>query len=406
MIDLEQARRRAKERLRQQRRTSPGVKLTAVQHTLACELGYAGWPALGRDTERFAPVDEPDAVVWQGVRRVSVACLVRDPDAPGGAVLVLHRREGRWVVPSGAPADGEDVWDDAVLRIPMETMGFRRQETHTFALDGDRRHVVFWVLGGRYAGTRMDAAEVEWWTGPVADGAALLREQGDGALASLVEGADESRRSMTYERRAADVHRTLTGVYLSATTAQGGSGFGGTDEEWRDARGKLVEALDPARLSVRLLDQACANGHLAISMVGWASEIGIELTPYGVDIAPELVDRARADHPSLASHFFVGDALRWMHPEGERFEVVHLLLDVVPPELHAALIQHQLDHVVAPGGRLVMSEYGDPPTARSAEALVTRAGFDVAGRTRQPTRNGRPRGCPSVWIDVSRDERG
>ena len=84
--------------------------------------------------------------------------------------------------------------------------------------------------------------------------------------------------------------------------------------------------------------------------------------PYGVDIAPELVDRARADHPDLATHFWVGDALDWVHPEGERFDLVHVLLDVIPPERHHELLQHQLDHVVAPGGRLLASEYGDPPT--------------------------------------------
>jgi SAM-dependent methyltransferase len=205
---------------------------------------------------------------------------------------------------------------------------------------------------------------------------------------------------MSYARRTADVHRTLVGAYLSSATPQGGSGFGGSEEEWREARGTLAEALDAARPRVRFLDHACANGHLAVSMVAWGAERGIEVDPFGVDIAPELVARARADHPSLAEHFFVGDALDWVHPGGERFELVHVLLDVVPPSLHRELIQHQLDHVVAPGGRLLLSEYGDPPTARSAESQVTLAGFTVAGRTRQPTRGGRPRGCASVWIDA------
>jgi SAM-dependent methyltransferase len=400
MVDLEQARRRAKERLREERRTSPALKLTTVQHEVARDLGYVGWPALVRDTERFRPVADPDAVAWGRIRRVSVVCLVEDPDATGGAVLVLHQRDGRWVVPSGPRQPGEDVWDDSVLRIPLETMGFRRQETHPFALDHDRRHVVFWVFGGAYAGTRLDAAQVAWWTGSVAAGVSLLRSQGDGALAALVEAADESRRTMSYARRTADVHRTLVGAYLSSGTPQGGSGFGGSGEEWREARGVLVDALELSRPRLRFLDHACANGHLAVSMAAWAAERGIEVDPYGVDIAPELVSRAGGDHPSLAGHFFVGDALTWVHPDGERFDVVHLLLDVVPAARHPELIRHQLDHVVAPGGRLVLSEYGDPPSARSAEAQVTRAGFTVAGRTRQPTRGGRERGFPSVWIDA------
>jgi SAM-dependent methyltransferase len=400
MIDLEQARRRAKERLREERRTTPERKLTAVQHEVARDLGYPSWPALVRDTERFDPVDAPDTVDWRRVRTVSVVCLVEDPSVEGGVLVALHPRDGRWVVPSGTRAEGEDVWDDSVLRVPMERMGFRRQETHPFALDHDRRHAVFWVTGGTYAGTRMTVPEVEWWTGSVPAAVSLLAAQGDGALARLVESAGESRRAMPYERRAADVQRTLVGPYLSASTPQGGSGFGGTDEEWRDSRGTLADALDASRSVVRFLDHACANGHLAVSMVAWGAERGIVVDPYGVDIASALVDRARSEHPDLATHFWVGDALDWVHPDGERFDLVHVLLDVIPSDRHPELIRHQLDHVVVPGGRLLLSEYGDPPSSRSAESQVTRAGFTVAGRCRQPTRGGRDRGFPSVWIDA------
>jgi len=347
----------------------------------------------------FADVD-PDAVDWQRIRQVTVVCLVEDPSATDGVVAVLYPRDGRWLVPSGAPKPGEDVWDDSVLRIPLETMGFRRQETHPFALDHDRRHVAFWVTGGKYAGSRMPSADVDWWSGSVSSAVSLLTEQGDSELASLVDAAAESRRTLSYERRTADSKRTLVGTYLRAPTPQGGSGFGGTEDDWRDSRGTLADALDPTRPAIRFLDQACANGHLAVSMVAWGAERGVEVEPYGVDMAVELVDRARADHPGLASHFWVGDALTWVHPDGERFDLVHVLLDVVPAELHRQLIQHQLDHVVASGGRLLLSEYGDPPSARSAEAQVTRAGFTVAGRCRQPVRGGRERGFPSVWIEA------
>lgn len=346
------------------------------------------------------PVTDPAAVDWERITQVSVVCFVEDPDAADGVVLVLYRHGERWSLPADARRPAEDVWDDTVLRIPMETMGFRRQDTHPFVVSDDGHAVGFWVTGGKYAGTRAPSVEVEWWTGSVAEGVSLLRAQGDEPAAALVVAADESRRTMTYERRAADVQRTLVGAYLSAPTPEGGSGFGGTAEEWRDARGVLVDALDPSLGPVRFLDHACANGLLAVSMVAWAAERGIELDPYGVDIAPDLVARARGDHPSYESHFFVGDALSWVHPSGERFDVVHVLLDVVPSSFHAQLIRHQLDTVVAPGGRLVLSEYGDPPSSRSAEAQVTRAGFEVAGRTRQPSRSGRPRGFPSVWIDA------
>lgn len=350
------------------------------------------------DVPGFSLVMAPDSVDWAGVERVSVVCLVEDPEAPGGVLLALHAQDGGWALASDVRRPGEDVWDDAVLRVPLEVLGFRRQETHPLAIAHDGREVVFWVTGGRYRGTRLHAPDVPWWTGSMAEGAALLRSQGDVVSAAVVEATDESRRTMSYERRTADMHRTLVGAYLSSETPQGGSGFGGSDEEWREARGVLVDALDRSRTGVRFLDHACANGHLAVSMVAWAAELGVALDPYGADIAPELVARAQADHPELASHFFVGDALTWIHPAGERFDLVHVLLDVVPASRHRQLIRHQLDHVVAQGGRVVLSEYGDPPSARSAEAQVTRAGFTIAGRTRQPTRAGRERGFPSVWV--------
>jgi len=352
------------------------------------------------DSPGFSAVDDPDEVDWHRIRRVTVVCLVGDPAVDDEVSVALFRREDRWAVPSGERAEDEDVWDSSVLRIPMETMGFRRQETHPYAAGDEGRHVAFWVTGGRYRGTRMQGAHVEWWVGSVAEAVTVLASQGDGATASLVAAADESRRGMSYERRAADVHRTLVGAYLSASTPQGASGFGGSDEEWREARGVLADALDPAWSSARFLDQACANGHLAVSMVAWGAERGVTVDPYGVDIASELVDRARTEHPDLASHFWVGDALSWVHPAGERFDLVHVLLDVVPASLHRELIRHQLESVVAPGGRLLLSEYGDPPSSRSAQAQVERAGFVVTGRTRQPTRGGRERGCPSVWIEV------
>src|SRR5690349_15451251 len=136
--------------------------------------------------QTFDAVTEPEAVAWEAITRVTVVCLVEDPDAPDGALLVLHERDERWVVPSEARRPDEDVWDDTVLRIPLAAMGFRRQETHPFAIDHDRRHVVFWVFGGRYAGERLQSVDVPWWTGSVAEGAVLLAEQGDGALATLV----------------------------------------------------------------------------------------------------------------------------------------------------------------------------------------------------------------------------
>ncbi|MGD7706827.1 class I SAM-dependent methyltransferase [Microlunatus sp. Y2014] len=261
-----------------------------------------------------------------------------------------------------------------------------------------RHHTVFWIDGDPYRGSRPHRSDAEWWTGSPDEAVALLTDQGDGALARLVALADESRRTMSYDQLVADTRRTLVGAYLRAATPQGGSGFGGSADDWRDARGVLVDAVDTRRPVSSFLDLACANGHLAASMVDWAAERGVALTPYGVDIAPELVKRARTLHPQWAEHFWAGDAVVWRHPDGVRFDLVHMLLDVVPMDRWAQLVDHLLAAVVAPGGRLLLSQYGPVRPAMAPDAVVTRLGRQVAGRCRPPQRKDRPAEAPSVWL--------
>lgn len=408
MIDLEQARRRAKERLTTIRAGDPSARLTQAQHLIATELGQRSWPDLVRTAEAFDLV-APDDLAWSRIRRVSIVCFLEHADDPDGAVVTLYadqpgtanaERSGHWRLPSGRRLPTEDVWDDSVLRIPLETMGFRRQGTHLLAVDHDRRHCVFWVDGGRYSGARAHRTDAAWWTGSAAEASALLSAQGDQALSRLVDAAAESRRTMSYDQHAADLRRTLVGTYLRAETAEGGSGFGGTPQDWRDAREVLADAVDATRDRTTFLDLTCANGHLAASMVDWAAERGVALAPYGVDIAPELVERAALLHPELAGHVWTGDALTWRHPDGLRFDLVHMLLDVIPAARHGELVDHLLTHVVAPGGRLLLSQYGEILVTQNAESVVTRLGYAVAGRTREPHRRDLPRGYPSVWIDA------
>ncbi|CAM3562908.1 bifunctional 2-polyprenyl-6-hydroxyphenol methylase/3-demethylubiquinol 3-O-methyltransferase UbiG [Occultella aeris] len=400
-IDLDQARKRARELLTELRRHEPATKLALAQHRVAQGLGFSTWPALVRANERFTAA-APDGFAWHRITRVSIVCFRTDPGAESGAVVALYRHDGGWLLPSDRRLPGEDVWDDSVLRIALARMGFRRQGTHLLAVDASRRHCVFWVDGDPYQGERPHRGDAQWWTGPADAAAELLAAQGDGALARLVLAADEARRTITYDQVVADNQRTLVGPYLRADTPQGGSGFGGTARDWRDARGVLADALDPGRASSTFLDLACANGHLAVSMVGWGAERGAEVIPYGVDIAPELVERARELHPEVADHFWIGDALTWQHPDDKQFDLVHMLLDVIPEDRHAQLIDHLLAEVVAPGGRLLLSQYGPVRPALAPEAVVERLGHRVAGRCRSPQRRGRPDpGRASVWLERS-----
>jgi len=58
VIDLEQARTRAKEALARARAADPTtpMRLADAQREIARELGYPSWPRLVRDVERFDPV--------------------------------------------------------------------------------------------------------------------------------------------------------------------------------------------------------------------------------------------------------------------------------------------------------------------------------------------------------------
>jgi 2-polyprenyl-3-methyl-5-hydroxy-6-metoxy-1,4-benzoquinol methylase len=391
VIDLDQARTRAKERLAAAKAADPDtpMRLADAQRSVAEELGHPSWPRLVRDAERFVPTTYEE-VDWRRVRRLTLV-----PFGIGTGEVALLSDRLRLVLPSGPVEVNEDVLVDAALRIPMATMGFRRQETHLLARSADRRHVVAWVDGARYAGDKPHRRDAAWWTGSAAAALELLRERGDGALAHLVEMAEHARVNLTDEQYREDLQRLLDAAYLRADTPQGGSGFGGDASEWRAARSMLCDAVDR---DGTFLDVGCANGLLLESMVEWCAEKGVQVEPYGLDISAPLVAVARRRLPRWADRIWVGDALSWRHPEGMRFDVVHVLLDAVRDERWRDLIDHLRSSVVTPGGRLLVSQYNQVALEHRAAAILTRLGYPVAGETSIPRRPGRPDASPSAWI--------
>jgi SAM-dependent methyltransferase len=192
----------------------------------------------------------------------------------------------------------------------------------------------------------------------------------------------------------ADHVRLLEPAYLRGTTPQAGSGFGGDAERWRARREMIVDGVHRAGT---FLDVGCANGLLMESVQAWAGERGLAVEPYGVDIAPRLVELARRRLPHWAGRIQVANAIDYEPADGRRFTFVHVLLDAVPPRRHADLVRHALGRLVEPGGRLLVSHYqADGGTGLSAGEQLRRLGFQVAGTSRARDADG---GGTTAWLE-------
>jgi 2-polyprenyl-3-methyl-5-hydroxy-6-metoxy-1,4-benzoquinol methylase len=328
-----------------------------------------------------------DQIAWRRVRRLTFVPFLHD-----GRCALVQAGDGLQL-PSGEVLAGEDPMLDTGLRVPLVTAGFRRQGFHPFAVEGD--HVFVWCEGDDgYRGARPHA-EVALWKGTAEEAARRLRAAGDEHAAAMVEAADRARRTLDEEAFYRDRQHLLETSYLGDGTPRGGSGFGGTAADWRAQRSHLCQAIDR---DGSFLDVGCANGHLLESMVARCAERGLRLEPFGVDLSAGLVAEARRRLPQWADRIWVGNALDWTAPGGRRFDFVHTLLDLVPAARMGQMVRHQLDHLVAPGGRLLVSSYVPArDRSRHADQVLARLGFRVDGVTHPTQLPGRPH-PPSAWI--------
>ena len=288
-------------------------------------------------------------------------------DGPGSAVVrrlsfVPFLPDGRAVLlpgfrlPSGSVGDGEHYLLDSCLRIPLRTVGFRPQRVHPYALDGD--HLYVWLDGDHVGdpGSVVIADPAQLTSGPAADALHSFRHQSD-------------------ESYYADNIRLLEPAYLKGTTAQAGSGSSGDADQWRARRSMIVDGIDR---DGTFLDVGCANGLLLESVRDWAAERGRVVEPYGVDLAPGLVDLARRRLPQWAGRIELGNAIDYA--PGRRFDFVHLLLDAVPRARRGDLVRHALKVLVEADGRLLISHYhrNEP----GADVILRGLGFAVTGCAR------------------------
>ena len=174
-----------------------------------------------------------------------------------------------------------------------------------------------------------------------------------------------------WHRRVADF---IVPLYLAADTPWAQSGKSGDEAVWEAARRPIVVAVDR---DGTFLDVGCASGFLMESVYRWANEDGRAVEPYGLDISPELADLARRRLPHWAGRIFVGNARHWIPPL--RFDFVRTGLEYAPPGRERALIEHLLDSVVTPGGRLIVGTYNEERDRRRNEEIVASWGFPIAG---------------------------
>lgn len=115
-------------------------------------------------------------------------------------------------------------------------------------------------------------------------------------------------------------------------------------------------------------DVGCGPGHVTAYLAG----LGLDI--FGVDIAPELLDIARTNHPEL--RFEIGQLASLPVEDGTLQAVIakHSVIHT-PADLVAGVLR-EFARVLAPGGRLYLSFFGaaEPAThGRAFDHAVTTA---------------------------------
>ena len=158
-----------------------------------------------------------------------------------------------------------------------------------------------------------------------------------------------------------------------------GSGHSGTVDEWNRSRSIVMEAIDR---DGTFLDIGCANGLLMASVHRWSADSGLRVEPYGVDISGALVDLARTRYPQWSQRIWTANASSWQPPM--RFDLVRTGLEYVPTDRQRDFVQHLVDHVVTPGGRLIIGKTNEDRGVPGIASALRSWGWSDVHELRRP----------------------
>jgi hypothetical protein len=225
----------------------------------------------------------------------------------------------------------------------------------------------------------------------------------DPALETLKEGAWREVAAIDRELIEGRIdeegwHKAMASLikpsYLAANDPYAQAGHSGDENTWEASRGFIANALHRGGA---FLDAGCANGILMESVHRWGKGKRLAVEPYGVDIVPEFVERARSRLPRWAERIHVGNIRSW-RPTGMRFEFVMIRPEYAPAARRADLVRHVMDHVLRPDSRLIVFVGSEERELRRTEAMVT-AEFAIHGRIEIPHSKDRRLVRRLFWID-------
>ena len=200
----------------------------------------------------------------------------------------------------------------------------------------------------------------------------LLRDGGYQEVLALLQ------RAMTGELSEQGWHDAIASLlrpaYLAAETPWAGSGKGGTEADWIQARGGVAYALDQ---DGTFLDVGCANGFLMECLPTWSGAHGYQVEPYGLDVVPEFVDLARSRLPQWHDRIWLGNVLTWQPPQ--TFTYVRTGLEYVLPWRRHELVVRLATTFVMPGGRLILGPMSEPINQPLVQTFLNAHGLIVAG---------------------------